>query len=331
MSTAESTPPINLGEAYKVLNDYLSIVYKNGHIALQPGVTAALYIENAYRLAVREAVVVACELYTSRAAQHLRWALNPDTDDMEPFGTGKGTSVRDWLPLLEERSEYELIMHGASDEQSASAWSLEALGIARRSYDTVSFLRISFPLSFIAESRALFCELLLEMCRVLRPISGYAGIGVNASLEACTRSRHAIDICRWVQRFPGLELDSTGDTIALSEGRNGGPGIRGASWLTVLADRWVDELGGFEKVSADIAAMDDRFSIRPYDGGLLIRAGDYPRLGDTQRDIWPELHVKLARYLKPIRVTEHSAFHSDDPRTMDRQASESWLRRFDDR
>ena len=28
-----------------------------------------------------------------------------------------------------------------------------------------------------------------------------------------------------------------------------------------------------------------------------------PELGDTQRDLWPELYVKLAKYLKPIRVT----------------------------
>jgi hypothetical protein len=85
-------------------------------------------------------------------------------------------------------------------------------------------------------------------------------------------------------------------------------------------------------VEADLAALDSGFVVRRYDGGILIQAGPRPQLGDAARGDWPRLYVKLAKYLKPIRVTSHNPFQIG--RTVvpfDKPNSEAWLRRFDDR
>jgi hypothetical protein len=64
----------------------------------------------------------------------------------------------------------------------------------------------------------------------------------------------------------------------------------------------------------------------------MIQAGPRPDLGDAERGLWPELYVKLAKYLKPIRITMTGAFGYDGPGVrFDREHAEAWLRRFDQR
>jgi hypothetical protein len=140
-------------------------------------------------------------------------------------------------------------------------------------------------------------------------------------------------VYQWAQRLPGLEVDEvTSHVNWLAEARDGGPGIKGVNWLTVLGDRFVAEVGGADKLERDLAALDRRFIVHRWDGGVMIQAGPRPELGDAQRDHWPELYVKLAKYLKPIRVTWHHAFQMGGPgERFDKARSEAWLRRFDDR
>jgi hypothetical protein len=129
------------------------------------------------------------------------------------------------------------------------------------------------------------------------------------------------------QRFPGLEAEyPIGHSIWLEHG------IKGVNWLTVVGDPWLDRLGGADAVEAGLASLDGRFIVHRFEGGVLIQAGPQPELGDAKHDRWPELYVKLAKYLKPIRITEHAPFHHAGPGSrFDLERSEAWLRRFDDR
>ncbi|HSO00486.1 MAG TPA: type VI immunity family protein, partial [Candidatus Nanopelagicales bacterium] len=256
------------------------------------------------------------------------------TEDMEPFGKGKGTRVREWLSTLPERSGYSIILHGSSDSRGASAYCYESLGEERRGYDTVDFVRFSIPLVVALHDVGSLEGLLLEACAQLGPVSGYAGIGIIESPDSSISIKYEPTVYAWAQRFPGLEADyPISHSIWLGKGRDGGrPGIKGVNWFTVLADRWLEELGGREKVISDIMAMDRNFRLVPYAGGLLIRAGTRPQLGDAQRNIWPDLYIELSKYLKPIRIVQHGPFQHGNPGLrFDHERSEAWLRRFDDR
>lgn len=151
-----------------------------------------------------------------------------------------------------------------------------------------------------------------------------------------SRSEWLPSIYELAQRFPGFEADFPIDhDIWLSKGREGGrAGIKGVNWLTVLEDRWLAELGGAEEVTAHVTALDGRFIVHRFDGRLMIQAGDRPQLGDVERGAWPELYVKLAKYVKPIRITRHRPFgHAGSgPRFgNEKEEGEAWLRRFDER
>jgi hypothetical protein len=321
-------------ESTNELDECLAVKDDEGRVMLQAALLATLYFEDPYRREVREAVVSCCEDYFLQCGKHLRWALNPDTKLMEPYGKEKGSTPRVWLPPRGEDESFSFLYHGAEYERGASAFSTRALGVARRPYVVVGHFRVSFPLLWFTVEQGSLPETVLDMCRELKPVSGYAGIGVIESPDSLISKKYEPIVYGWAQRFPGLEIDyPIGHSIWLTEGREGGKGgIKGVNWLTVVGDRWLAEMGGVNAVEADLAALDGRFIVHRFEGGIMIQAGTRPQLGDAERNVWPELYVKLAKYLKPIRITRHRPFQFSGPGLrFDLERSRAWLRRFDDR
>lgn len=315
-------------ELMALLDQNLAVKDPDGNVVLQVALLATLYFEEPYRREAREAVVSCCEDYFQRCGRHLHWALNPDTELMQPFGKGKGSTPRSWLPMLDEDQSFSVIYHGAEREREASAFSMESFGAQRRPYRKHGYFRVSFPLLWFSENPGSLPEVVLDLCRKLKPVSGYGGIGVIESPDDAISHRHEPLVYELAQRFPGLEAD-----YPISHSNCLDKGIKGVNWLTVVGDRWLAPLGGADALEAGLAALDSRFVMHRFGSGVMIQSGPRPLLGDAVRNRWPELYIKLARYLKPIRVTEHWPFQhaGPGPRFEDPESSEAWLRRFDDR
>jgi hypothetical protein len=232
-----------------------------------------------------------------------------------------------------EDESVELRCHGAPNRWSASPFGVRTLADARQPYDQVGFFRCVFPLPWFADHAGSLPEVMLEICRKLKPVSGYGGIGIIAAPDLAAYQRHEHVVYELAQRFPGLEVDEpTCTTLSLRGWMGGKAGIKGVNWLTVVGDRWLPELGGVDAVQADLAVLDPRFFVHRFGGGVMIQAGDHPELGDAQRNLWPELYVKLAKYLKPIRIMKHRRLHDTGiEQSFDPERTNAWLRRFDDR
>jgi hypothetical protein len=323
-----------INDLSQVLDEHLSVKDEDGHVVLQVSLIATVYFEAPHRREAREAVATCCEDYFRRWGEHLRWAMNPDTGVMERFGTGRASSPRAWLLARGEDADFSLIYHGAKNDRGASPFSVKTFGVESRPLFELGYFRMSFPLLWFAGGSSSLPEALLEVCRKLKPASGYGGIGVVESPDRSISYEYGPIVYEWARRFPGLEVDyPVSHTNWLRNGREGGrDGIKGVNWLTVVGDRYLGELGGADKVASDLAALDRGFLVHRFGAGVLIQAGPRPQLGDAQRDIWPSLYVKLAKYLKPIRVTKHNPFQRGGPNSLfDKDRSEAWLRRFDDR
>jgi len=319
-----------------MLNENLTVRNNQGNEVLQVALIATVYFEHAYRREVREAVVACCEDFFQRFDADLLWALHPDTGQMERYGEGKGSNPRAWLLNLGEDESFSLMYHGARHERGAGCPSMKVLGMEQRPFGLLGYLQVALPLLWFWDHPGTFFDLVLEICRELEPLSGYAGIGVLQSPDRGISHRWEPVIYELAQRFPGLEVDfPVSHSNWLRQGREGDKsGIKGVNWLTVVADRYLDELGGGAKVEADVRALDSQFIVHRYDGGLMIQAGERPQLGDSEHDRWPELYVKLARLLKPIRITRHRPFGHAGPGPRfgnDAKEAEAWLRRFDER
>lgn len=324
----------NIDELRRVLNDSLSVTTEEGAVALRVAQIITLYFYPSHAREARERVATISERFLQRWGHRLKWILEPDTDRMERFGPGKGSEPRAWLLDHSDDEDYSLIYHSEVDAHGAGEYCLYISGVQRRPVMRFGFLHITLPLLEFADGDGSLAEVLLDLCGVLKPFSGYGGVGIADSISYRTNYRFGPIVYHWGQRFPGLEVDyPVRHSIWLPEGREGErDGIKGVNWLTVIGDRYLPELGGAEKVMSDLAALDSGFKVYPYDGGLIIQAGTRPQLGDGRIGRRPALYVKLARYLKPIRVTRHPAFQRGGPDIeFDQERSEAWLRRFDDR
>jgi hypothetical protein len=318
--------------ALTALHDRLTLKDSDGLVVLEYALLATVYFEVPYRREVREALVSCCEDYVKRCGEHLRWALHPVEEFMEPFGAGEGSNPREWLLARGEDEEFDVIYHGAERERGASAFSLLAFGAQRRPYPQLGHLRVSFPVFWFADHPGSLVDVLLDLCRKLKPVSGYGGIGVIGSPERFIRSDYEPTVYQMAQRFPGLEIDyPVVHGIWLGKKETGG--IKGVNWLTAIGEPWLSKIGGADALAADLGALDSRFIVHRFPGGVVIQAGPRPDLGDSERNIWPDLYVKLAKKLKPIRVTLHGPMQiGGRGLRMDNKArTEAWLRRFEDR
>ena len=310
------------------LDEQLTYTDKEG-VVLKIALFATVYVEDTYTPEVRDAIVACCEDYTRLCGDHLRWAFHPDTRLMERFGEGKASSPRAWLTELPDDDSFFLRFHSGKWDRGAAPFSMTAMGHPRRTFKELGYVRFSFPLTWLTQQPSALPDLLLKVCQRLKPVSGYGGIGINECVDNNIRHRYFPIVYEVAQRFPGLEPDYPHfHSIYLVKGEGG---IKSVNWLTVLGDRLLARLGGVDSVEVALAALDPRFITRRFDGGVMIQAGPHPELGAADQDDWPVLYVKLAKYLKPLRVPVNALQHRVSGQHFDLPNTEAWLRRFDDR
>ena len=317
----------------RIVDDALCVKDDSGRTVLQVALIATVYFENAFMREVRERIATCCKLYFDLCQNQLRWALHPVERLMDSFGESEASRPDAWLPAVPEDESFQLLYHGADDERGASAYLVESIGLPRAPFAELGYMKFAFPLLWFSDHGGTFSGFVRDICQRLRPVSGYGGVGIVESPDTYISEKFEPVVFQWAQRFPGLEVDyPTSHSIALGQGRNGQAGIKGCNWTTVICDRFLDEMGGRGAVRSAISGLDARYIVYEYDDGIIIQAGGHPVLGDTERDSWPELYVKLAKYLMPIRIFQHRPFQYDGPEErFDLSRSQEWLRRFDHR
>ncbi|MBG6134265.1 type VI immunity family protein [Longispora fulva] len=158
------------------------------------------------------------------------------------------------------------------------------------------------------EPRAAFCEVMLpvdadprrlvalaaELAELLPVRSGHGGFSAYASSSA-QRSAYR-EIFRWCRRFLGLDVGHL-DGWLVSARR----WVLGAGWLTVLGPTFATVLA--ERGGAPTFA-DPTIEVRDLrGGGVLIRAGAAPTLGDVARARFPHAQAEVDHYLEPLKLT----------------------------
>jgi hypothetical protein len=120
------------------------------------------------------------------------------------------------------------------------------------------------------------------------------------------------------QRFIGLEVD---DAFGTSASVNNA--IKGVNWLTLIDNGFVRALGGMDSLRTQLGP---EILFHPLPNGLMIQAGDRPRIGDLNAgDRLPDYRA-VARALLPIRTKKHWPIF----KVGSQMETKAWLSRFDD-
>jgi hypothetical protein len=314
---------ILLDEQEQELSNILCVKDKDGRITLMIGLLVTVFFEAPATKDMRERVADVAEDYINLVRVHLRWSVPPGAKREHPIDSKRTRLPREWLPNHPDGESWEFDFHGGDTAKAASAFGICAYG-TRDTNPGIGFLHIAFPLLWFAERTAgTFPDYVLKLCQKIRPLSGYAGLGVLESHDVSAQNAFQPAVRLIAERFPGLEVESwTAHTLYLHKG------IKGVNWLTILGDRWLKEMGGLEPLREQ---LDESFGYYPYEGGVIIQAGPKPQLGDAQANRWPKHYVTVAKVLKKIQIKDHRPFHFAGPGRMNHEASKAWLFRFDGR
>jgi hypothetical protein len=310
-----------IDELDRDVSNLLCVHDRKGEIAITIGLIATVFFEEPWTQGNRDVVAALAREYMEMLGDKLRWARHPRTVVMHAIDSGRVALPWEWLPKHNDpETSWEFLFHGGVGEETASPYVVSAFG-SNSIKKGLGFFRIALPLMWYADHPGSLPEFLRSICERLKPISGYGGLGIIESPDILARKPFQRTVRELAERFPGLDADAGPITS-----RRLGDGIKGVNWLTVLSDRWIDNVGGVEYLRA---RLNETFYFYRYKGGVIIQAGPKPQLGDVNANNWPRPYVTLAKVLKKIQITTHNPMHFGGTGGFDYEATLAWLFRFD--
>lgn len=310
------------------LDEDLRVVDANGRVLCALGLTATLYIERGDRPVVREGLLCAYERCVQMTGNAFSWGADPETGEPRPTTTHVG-DVRAWPPDVFQRFDFQMAFHGGADVDDASAYSFVAVS-REREEGQLSYLSVSLPWAWAENHEpADYVKWVLEICSYIGPCHGYAGPAVVAHVAGVDDAASAA-IYSLGRRFRGLEIDFPQQHEPhLSTKRE----IKGINWLTILEERWINQVGGLEAVSKIVG---EQVSLHPFVAsaagvsGFVLQAGAAPKLGDISAPEGMDEYRSVARLLLPIRTVYPAVIWPQGMPGFDFGESRDWMRRFDD-
>jgi hypothetical protein len=300
----------------------LTLREDDGTVILRVGLIFTVYFRQAYKPEVRAGVLEAVQMWLRTVAGQVAWARRSETK-WQRFRDDTPQQLENWVSQRPSSHEWSIALHGGEKSADASGMFLRVLGNADWTPQHIlSHFSLGFPLTWFADHPGSFPAFCQELCSILRPLSGYAGIGIARPNGAMEVDRAEPAVYAIAQRFPGLEVD-----VPAIHDVYIGDCIKGVNWLTVLGTQLVERFGGDAKLSH---ALPPAASILPFKGGVIVKSGPQPRLGDSNVNRMPDDYVAVNRVLRSLRASDTGAFHhANDGKCFDREASLAWLARFD--
>ena len=213
--------------------------------------------------------------------------------------------------------------HGG-DLDDPTIYYAEAIGETEtREFSSISiYMPASWPEAVGYER---YRSLIGSWCEKLKPAYGTAGLSIlfNEGRQGLSDRLLAFPIAK---RFPGLDVpEHSRWYVRMNRLRK--RAIRTINWLTFIDEGLVSELGGQPKLAEDLGTS---CPIYPYSGGIVVQAGDRPKLGDVNRGMIPEAYQRVSRVMQPIRFDDHQRPLIDAPQPLDAlEETIKWIRRFD--
>ena len=304
--------------------------YNSDIVAMRLGLMCTLYVQHPHDPAVRQALAKCGDQYQAMFGEHLTLYLNPTGEGFYERYPATGVSLAKYVADHEapERSLAPSFTGGARYED-ASSYSFEIWAAGKTYFpdgDAAAYFAATLPFAFLKDQsgKAAFQHLVHGWCKILKPYCGYAGIGAIQSVESTEKLRTVHLVHPVAQRFPGVEIENA-SIVSLHIDSP----IKGVNWLTALSDEALAPIG---EQSSLLAHLDENFRIMEYDGGILIRSGPMPQLGDANRRQSPRYYRQLSQLVRPLRMRfpEGHSFIRPGGGRSGAEATNEWLARFDE-
>ena len=191
-------------------------------------------------------------------------------------------------------------------------------------HQNITYVQLYLPISELKEFGVeQLIALNQQISKILQPMHGFFGLGIQHSHEYYDYQYLEYELAH---QFLGLDISNDEDDEHLREG------FKCINWLTILSDQLItDKLGSLEALKERNSDNEIRFY--PYAGGVVVRAGEVPELGDVASNPYPKHYVNVNALLKPARAPEIASlgFGSINGEVrFNKRTSKEWQCRFDD-
>ena len=191
-------------------------------------------------------------------------------------------------------------------------------------HQDITYVQLYLPISELKEFGVeQLIALNQQISKILQPMHGFFGLGIQHSHEYYDYQYLEYELAH---QFLGLDISNDEDDEHLREG------FKCINWLTILSDRLItDKLGSLETLKEH--NNDNEIRFYPYAGGVVVRAGEVPELGDVASNPYPKHYVNVNALLKPARAPEIASlgFGSINGEIrFNNRTSKEWQCRFDD-
>ncbi|WP_078041039.1 type VI immunity family protein [Burkholderia cenocepacia] len=367
MTLSDSKPVLTPLQALSRYQEDLSVRLADNSMGVLPGVIGTVFFERGSQPEVRQAILDCFDRFDEMFGEHLKGGKDAD---LGKFTTRNAKGVEKIRRAISDTPSYmqvSVLRSSATDQDTAAEYNIGVLTGTALQEDYVSptgrlrvpkgretglsHLKFNVPMNLVttAEGVAKYEEFLRYVCNKLVVRGGYGGL---APVLAYSYHRYMPQEWALAERFSGLDIDSTAhlqkqeyDPVSY-EGESKDdltasydhlhPGakvgrwgfIKGVNWFTILGELFIERLGGEAAIREKLDRPD--IHIERANACLMIRAGDFPRLGAPEEGL-PEPYVFVNSVLRILRDPKPDALHTyiPDLPSADVKNARKWVARFD--
>lgn len=304
--------------------DDLRITGEKQLTAARLGFLATVYFKNPDAAETRRGLSKCIGLLIEVLGQHLHWVQMAEGEKLSPV---VGMNPEPYMVAIAATPPEQLVefsAHSGDEAGDAGHASIYAYAPFDMGGDDLGFFGFTMAIGQLeAHPSGMVVNLLTQICQLLKPFHGYAGLGIVRNPNPYLAERAERFVLPLLRRFPGLELDMPSThVLKLCDG------IKGINWLTVVSDQLAERIAGRERLAE--VAVKEGLSVIDFNGGLIIKAGSVPQLGDLEAGLVPELYQKADALLKPLRCSDPDLIIGDDVDGVTAETfSTAWYARFE--
>ncbi|WP_392553317.1 DUF3396 domain-containing protein [Orbus wheelerorum] len=306
---------------------YANYLDPDNQDALKTGLVGCFYLNQAYRPEKRQAIAQVLVLYDKHWSTKLRYGyFDGDPDNLYPYVE---TIINEKTSRIVETGQSDLCFYWGSIDNmefvpdylitaySRAAWYEEL-------HREISYVQFYLPISELASfGLDKLVEFISQISEILQPMHGFFGLGILHAHEYYDYQYLEYELAH---QFLGLDISNVESDLRFRDG------FKCINWLTVLSDELIrDKLGSLAELKRQ--NHDEAITFYPYTGGVVVRAGEVPQLGDVSRNPYPQHYVNVNALLKAARSPEIGSlgFGSINGEVrFNNRSSKEWQSRFDD-
>ncbi|RAS25786.1 type VI immunity family protein [Paraburkholderia bryophila] len=367
MTLRDSKPVLTPLQALARYKEDLSVRLADNSMGVLPGVIGTVYFERGSQPLVRQAILDCFDYFEEMFGEHLKGGKDIDLGNFTKRTAAGVEKIRRAILDTPSYLGVSAIRSSATNQDAAADYNIKTLtGVAnpedyisptgrlkvpKGKESGLSYLKFNVPMDLVTteEGIAQYESFLRYVCEKLVVRGGYGGLS-----PILPYGYHRYTSQEWVlaSRFSGLEIDSAAHLSIYSydpvsyEGESRDdltaaydhlhPGakvgrwgfIKGVNWYTILGDFFVERFGSETALRKALDRPD--IHIEHIGSSLLIRAGDFPRLGAPEEGL-PEPYVFVNSVLRVLRDPKPDGLHLYDPHLphADAKNARTWTARFD--